>query len=184
MNSTTMMKSLGLCTLTMLAVGCSTTGTAVGDLEEPSTETATGAPEATTTESATLVWRSDGGKPTQGKIWGTLPDGTEYTGRYSEIVETVPEGQTAYLWTDWSPYWPDWEPLWNYDVSEGVDGWRTFLTIYTGRVVASLRSADQKTRMRCRFELTKPKDGLAGGGRGDCQLSNGEELEHIRLSSM
>lgn len=47
-----------------------------------------------------------------------------------------------------------------------------FITHYTGRVVAILDSPD-KQHMRCRFRLVVPARGMAGGGEGECQLSEG-----------
>lgn len=56
-----------------------------------------------------------------------------------------------------------------------------FLTHYTGRVVANLANADG-AHMRCRFRLIDPAEGVAGGGSGACELSNGSPI-HAQFPS-
>jgi hypothetical protein len=50
-----------------------------------------------------------------------------------------------------------------------------FITYYTRQVVAML-TGDRGTRMRCHFHLDAPRDGMRGGGFGECQVSSGERI--------
>jgi hypothetical protein len=50
-----------------------------------------------------------------------------------------------------------------------------WVQLYSGKVVATL-FGDQGDSMRCRFQLTDPQAGLSGGGVGQCQVSNGWEI--------
>ena len=53
---------------------------------------------------------------------------------------------------------------------------RQFIREYNGRVLANLQS-DTGNHMRCRFTLVSPSRGMAGGGKGRCQLSEtGREI--------
>ena len=66
---------------------------------------------------------------------------------------------------------------------ERLSGWGPFpefgfATVYSGRVMANLTAADGQ-RMRCRFELTRPADGMAGGGQGQCQLQSGRSVDAV-----
>ncbi|MDB6100768.1 MAG: hypothetical protein JWO52_767, partial [Gammaproteobacteria bacterium] len=45
-----------------------------------------------------------------------------------------------------------------------------------GKVVANL-SAPDGLHMRCNFQLVHPSDGMAGGGRGQCQLPKGNTID-------
>jgi hypothetical protein len=51
-----------------------------------------------------------------------------------------------------------------------------FVTQYTGRVVANLGTASGE-HMRCKFQLVHPSDGMAGGGRGQCQMPDGKTID-------
>jgi len=73
------------------------------------------------------------------------------------------------IWDGWRVGWYDWPYLgrpW-----PSTFGATEFITHYTGKVVANLKTSDGK-RMRCRFELAHPAGGLSGGGEGECQLSD------------
>jgi hypothetical protein len=160
---------LGVLAALPFALGaCATTGTASGELKEP-----TGSQEP-----VTLSWKSDATDPDRGRIAGTLADGVHYSGKYFEVIKTVDEDVYGPAWDGWRPYWPGWGTPTNYEY-----GWRRFLEIYTGRVIANLRSDDGKVRLRCRFTIEKPLEGLKGGGSGDCQLSNGESIKNVDLSA-
>jgi hypothetical protein len=157
-------RSMAACLVVVLgAVGCATSGIATGQLVTTSGGRAP----------VVFDWRSDRGDPTEGRMSTVLPDGTPFAGRYFEITQTVEQASLAPLWVGWDPYWPSWTaPRAGY----GGTGYTTFSRIYSGRVVATLESPEG-TRMRCRFTLADPPDGLAGGGVGDCQLQNGTRVE-------
>jgi len=164
---------VGVCAIPLVCAACSTTGTAVGELEQPASK---GAKEV-----VTLVWKSDASEPLRGTISGTLPDGSRYSGRYFEVVRTADADIYAPAWEGWPRYWSGW-------IVPGYAGpvrdldWAGFVNIYTGRVIANLKSADPKQQMRCRFSIDRPREGLLGGGVGDCQLSNGERINHVVLA--
>jgi hypothetical protein len=150
---------------------CASAGAAVGELETP-----TGQKQA-----ITLVWKSEALDPTRGRISGTLPDGTHYSGRFFEVIKTMPGEVRGPIWDGWSPFGPEWPTPFNNGPIRGSD-WLTFAQAYTGRVVANLTSDDGKQRMRCRFEIIDHLDGPKGGGRGECQLSNGERIDNVVLA--
>jgi hypothetical protein len=158
-------------TLSCLAVACSTSGTAVGELKEPGNQQ----------EPVTLVWKSDATDPDRGHISGNLPDGTHYDGRYYDVIQTASTDTYAPAWDGWSPYWSEWEPPWTSEHLEAWD-WPAFVRIYTGKVIANLQSDDHAKRLRCRFTIQDPRAGLVGGGSGDCQLSTGEEIAQVVVS--
>jgi hypothetical protein len=152
--------------------GCSTTGEVVGQLQEPDAKQ----------EPVVLVWHASPDSPLMGKISGTLPNHLHYTGKYFEVVQTAPVDIYEPLWDGWSPYWPAWPPS-GYTANDALDA-QGFMRVYTGKVVANLRSDDNTQKLRCRFTLESPRRGLAGGGQGDCQLSNGEKISNAKLVSM
>jgi hypothetical protein len=164
---------LGLPLASMLAMtACSTTGTAVGKLDEP-----TGKKEA-----VTLLWKSDATNPDRGQISGTLPDGTHYSGKYFEVIKTAEADVYRPAWEGWTPYWSGWAYRGYIGPARELD-WPTFVEIYTGRVIANMTSDDHQTRLRCRFSIDDPRAGLVGGGSGECQLSNGEAIKHVVVAS-
>lgn len=160
-------RSMAALLVVLGAVGCATSGIATGQLV-----TTTGARER-----VVFDWRSDRGDPAKGRIVTFLPDGTPYSGRYFQITQTIEQTSLAPLWVGWDPYWPSWTSPW---AGVGGAGYSTFSRIYSGRVVATLESPSGD-RMRCRFTLAEPEDGLAGGGIGDCQLQNGTVIEDAVL---
>lgn len=149
---------------------CTTKGTAVGVAESPTSQEG---------EPVMFVWKSDVDNPVEGKISGTLPDGVHYSGRYFEVMKDVPAEAYSPAWEGWAtPYWPDWDAEWATMPPPPVD-FPTFVAIYSGRVIANLVSDDGEKRLRCRFSLEIPEEGLAGGGVGECQGSGGEEIDHV-----
>jgi hypothetical protein len=84
----------------------------------------------------------------------------------------------APAWLGWRPYWSGWFPGWYRGPIDDLD-WPAFVKIYTGRVIANLKSDDDATRLRCRFRIDDPRAGLVRGGHGDCQLSNGQSIDPV-----
>ena len=115
----------------------------------------------------TFSWKStDGG--TTGTMSATLAGRQTFSGPYLEVTRQVRNEDFGPMWDGWSYGWNDWY------------GWGPFpepmfVTEYTGRVMANLQAADGQ-RMRCRFQLNTPLDGMTGGGQGECQLDNGRSV--------
>jgi hypothetical protein len=169
--------------------GCSHEGGGSGTLLVPVTNTSSGG-ESTVHESAGAVasgaktqsttktvaagrmdfsWQS-GANASHGTITATSSDGRTFTGTFLQPTR-------ATTVDDYGPYWNAWAGGWG-----GAGPWYNglesdFITTYSGRVLASLTGNDG-TRMRCTFMLRDPSSGMAGGGEGDCQLSNDQRVFH------
>ena len=76
----------------------------------------------------------------------------------------------------WHNGWYDW-PYWGGPMTTPYPITR-FVTHYSGKVVATLDS-EGKSRMRCRFHLADPASGMAGGGEGECQLTDGRVVQAV-----
>lgn len=100
-----------------------------------------------------------------GDITATFGSGRVFKGRYYQITRDTRVDRLDPLWDGWSR-------------SSGRDSWRywdadshsDFVKTYGGRVLANLHASDGE-HMRCRFTLTSPQRGMAGGGEGRCQMS-------------
>lgn len=126
-------------------------------------------------EPVLFSWKSnDGG--ISGAIVGTLPDAT-YQGRFFQITRQSRREVVAPLWDGWPEGWSDW-PFPGGD-RDGPYEWTQFVTRYTGKVLANLQT-DAGKRMRCRLQLAKPAQGMAGGGAGECKLEDGAII-HARF---
>jgi hypothetical protein len=117
-------------------------------------------------------WQS-GSNASQGSIAASSSDGRTFTGTFLQPTR-------AMTINDYGPYWSAWAGGWG-----GAGPWYNgaeadFITTYSGHVLASLTGNDG-TRMRCTFMLRDPSNGMAGGGEGDCQLSNNEKVFHAVL---
>ena len=146
---------LGLPLLLALAAGCTTMGTGFGS-------TASGA------DPVTFSWKSS--DSVSGTMSATLTDGREYSGQFFEITKDTRVDNLGPLWSGWSPgsrgfggfdYW---------------DAGPSFVTHYSGRVVANL-GTPSGAHMRCKFQLAHPPEGMAGGGRGQCQMPDGNIID-------
>jgi hypothetical protein len=138
--------------LVLLAAGCASTGSGYGT--SPSGDEAT--------------FRWDAKSDITGTLTATMPGGPVYSGPYFEVTSETRVESLSPLWEGWRPGWRGW-PYWSAVPAQG------FVTEYTGKVVANL-AASNGERMRCRFRLIRPAEGMAGGGEGECQLPNGESL--------
>ena len=153
---------IALCTFGLGA--CTTTGMGGGQLS------ATGTSGAEVP--VVFNWTStDGG--ISGSMTATLPEGA-YQGRFFQITQQTRGEVLAPLWMHWRQGWYDW-PYWG---PYGVPAYPAtqFITHYSGKVVATLES-DSKQRMRCRFHMVNPSQGMSGGGEGECQLSEGRTVK-------
>jgi len=100
----------------------------------------------------------------------SLPGGEAFQGKYLQLTRQVQDSELAPMWEGWDNGWTSW-PYGN-----GTAADNDFTTVYTGRVVATLKNAVER-RLRCRFTLSKPSSGMAGGGQGQCQSKTGTVLD-------
>jgi hypothetical protein len=145
---------LGLPLLAVVAAaGCTTMGTGTGS-------TLTGA------DPVTFDWKSS--DDVNGTMSATGHDGKVYNGQYFEVTRDTTVDSLQPLWVGWRGGWGGF----------GWDDWGgpSFITKYTGRVVANL-GAPSGEHMRCKFELAEPSSGMAGGGRGQCQMPDGQTID-------
>jgi hypothetical protein len=130
-------------------------------------------------EHVQLTWDSSNGG-LSGQIQTSLPDGEAFTGTYHELTSMADRGSGFC-----GSWYGDWHGGW-YGAPWGGPGgaWPyygscdEYTTYYSGQVVAMLES-DRGTKMRCRFILVEGGMGMAGGGWGECQVSNGDRITAI-----
>ena len=115
-------------------------------------------------------WISKDGGMT-GTMTATLPDGSAFSGPFMQISSTARIDTLDPLWHGWRRGWSDWR-YW------GAFPDTAFVTRYSGRVVANL-SGPAGRRLRCRFHLNAPEAGMRGGGQGECQASDGREIDAV-----
>ncbi|QQR91589.1 MAG: hypothetical protein IPJ88_07665 [Myxococcales bacterium] len=167
--------------------GCASAGTGTGELESASQQNRSSGAEngsATSTRQALgpvhFDWKSDGPSVVRGQVRAILPTGKIFWGQFMQVTSETVETDYAPYWRGWNPGWYGWNTPWG-TYGMGGDGYyQRFVTHYSGRVIATLRAQDG-TRMRCRFVLASPSNGLAGSGQGDCQLSTGEQINDVAL---
>jgi hypothetical protein len=139
----------GLLLVVALAAGCATMRTGSGSA-------------VSGTNPVKFGWTSRGNG--SGSMTATLADGGAFTGRFSQLTSTLTD--------ELGSQGPIWHQEGLYDVGPGLQ----YVPHYTGRVVANLNRSDG-AQMRCRFELMRPVDGMAGGARGECQLPDGLSVD-------
>ena len=147
-------------TLASLAVSCTSMGSGSGFV-------------APGNEAVSFSWKSADGSGTSGQMSATLADGKIFSGDYLEITRQAATPGLDPLWEGWDRGawngWPGDEPMMPAFGSS---------TVYSGRVLANLRAADGQ-RMRCRFHLNVPSQGMSGGGQGKCQLENSRSVDAL-----
>jgi hypothetical protein len=147
---------LGLPLLVALAAGCTTMGTGFGS-------TASGS------NPVNFSWKSS--DSVSGTMSAALSNGTTFSGQFFQITDDTTVDNLGPLWAGWGGGRGRWGGDWGY-----WDAGPEFVTHYSGRVLANLTAADGK-HMRCTFQLVHPSDGMAGGGRGECQLPKGKTID-------
>jgi hypothetical protein len=148
------MMRVGLPLLIALGAGCTTTGAGFGS-----------APSGASPVS--FNWTSS--DPVSGSMTATESDGKTFSGQFFQITSDTTVDTLGPLWAGWGPGWR--RGGW-YDWNAGPE----FVTHYSGRVVANLATPDG-AHMRCRFQLIHPSDGMTGGGRGACQMPDGNTID-------
>jgi hypothetical protein len=122
---------------------------------------------------ATFAW-SARGDATEGKIRATLPGGRTFHGTFLQMTSSSRYDSYAPYWGLWtSPRWGYWGPGYYGPSSQ-------FATHYHGKALAYLEGPNNEV-MRCCFMLKKPNEGVAGGAKGDCQLSSQEQIFDVTL---
>lgn len=116
-----------------------------------------------TSRPVAFTWQSEDSN--SGDITATFANGRTFKGKYFEITRDTRVDRLDPLWEGWgAPYSTSAWSYWDKDSN------REFVKMYRGRVLANLLSEDGD-RMRCRFTLKNPNSGMAGGGKGRCQLA-------------
>ena len=105
-----------------------------------------------------------------GEMNATLADGRQFSGSFVQMASDrlVAPGR---IWVGWRYAWRD--SSW-----DGFGAAPSLEMIHRGEVVANLKGP-RGERMRCRFTLSNQDAGMAGGGRGACQLAEGGTVEAI-----
>jgi hypothetical protein len=120
-------------------------------------------------EPVAFSWKStDGG--ISGTMSARLDTAQTFSGPYQQITSDVRSDGFAPMWTGWDYGWNDWQ-AWRFPQP-------AFTTLYSGRVLANLQTADGQ-RMRCHFNLNHPAEGMASGGQGNCQLKGGRTVDAL-----
>src|SRR6266852_4256280 len=103
----------------------------------------------------------------------SLSDDKSFTWQFCQITSESTVDNLGDLWGGRGGYVGPgrWRGDWGF-----WDAGPEFVTHYSGRVVANLAAADGQ-HMRCNFQLVHPSDGMAGGGRGQCQLPKGKTID-------
>jgi hypothetical protein len=65
---------------------------------------------------------------------------------------------------------------WGFGANDRESGFDATTTNHSGKVAANLEGPGSQ-RMRCRFDLNEPLSGMAGGGRGKCQVAGGATVD-------
>jgi len=169
---------LSMLLVTLMLAGCATS-------PQTGIIAARWTPPHQATVPVTLSWESS--DDTHGHIFATLGAGGEhFHGQYVRVTQQTEVDAIAPIVGGWGPIWS------GYAWGPGVDPWywgapgvpgaygsayySGFVTAYTGKVVATL-FGNHGHSMRCRFTLNEPYEGLIGGGVGECQTSDGAEID-------
>ena len=158
-------QAVGLTVAAALIAGCTASGTIKGRLTRTG-----GAPTP-----ITMSYRSERFSQ-NGTLRATLPDGESFDGRYLEVTSDTDAETLDPYWGGWGVGWAGWGP-WTDDYGPWIAGEDvpTFVRNYSGKVIATLLG-NRGSRMRCRFRLAAPEQGMSGGGVGECEVSGGAKI--------
>jgi len=112
-----------------------------------------------------------------GTLTATMPGGETFSGRYLQVTSDVDAESLDPYWGGWGVGWDGWEP-WTDDYGPWIPGADvpTFVRNYSGKVIATLLG-DRGGRMRCRFRLADPEEGMSSGGLGECETGTGQRID-------
>ena len=148
-----------------LGVGCTYSGTGSGVVLAPSTTPAMLGPAR---GRATFKWSAQG-DAMEGKISATLPEGRSFSGTFMQLTSSSRYENYGPSWGLWTnPRWGYWGPGYYGPSSQ-------FATHYHGKALAYFEGPKNQV-MRCCFLLRQPNRGVAGGAKGECQLSTQEQI--------
>ena len=147
----------------ILLGGCTSTGMGGGDIVQQ------GKPAVP----VLFSWKSSDGGIT-GSMTATLPAAT-YQGRFLQVTRQTQSDALAPMWGDFPTGWSDWS-YWGMGGMGGTYDPVQFATIYSGKVIATLKSVTG-SQMRCRLHMLKPDQGMSGGGAGECQILGGATIQ-------
>ena len=128
------------------------------------------------TQKVMIAWESE--SSLTGSMTFTLgPGGQRYVGQYLLLEKTVSHMATQ-------PFYDAWDSAsfrgWG---AGGIDPWfepgwgmSVWVNHYDGRVVSTLQG-NRGGSARCHFTLKQTNLGVAGGGTGQCQVSDGGLLD-------
>ena len=156
---------LGAALMAAAVSGCVAAGPIRGRLTEP------GKPAVP----VTLDYRSERFGE-NGTMKATMPDGERFNGRYLQVTSETSGDMLAPFWGGYGVAWDDWGA--DSESEAWVEGGDvpTFTQNYSGKVIATLLG-DRGHRMRCRFRLANPAEGMSSGGVGECQVSGGGRID-------
>jgi hypothetical protein len=135
--------------LSLAAVACTVSGVGTGELTQAGIKT----------EPVSLQWHSN--SDNGGTMTALLGDGDVFEGKYLQVTRQIADG-----WDNSASARP---------YGEGTAAEES-TTEYTRRVVATLTDKSGAV-LRCRFILSQPASGMAGGGSGQCRSSGGAVLD-------
>ncbi len=134
-----------------------------------------------------ISWESE--DAITGPMYVTLGKGGErFTGNYLRVTSGTELRTVRPILGPWyairesggwaqetDPWW--WGPPGGWPLGIGWDGgyFPEFIREYSGKVVATL-FGNRGGKLRCRFTLDRPQEGLMGGGAGDCQSATGGKI--------
>lgn len=133
-------------------------------------------PKDGATVSVPMGWESTA--LTHGVIHATLgPGGERFNGNYVRVESDSPHVMVSDVYTQW--YGPSWAALdWGPDGNYGPGGATiiAFTHLFSGKVVATL-FGNRGHSIRCHFTLNDARGGLVRGGVGECQVSDGSQID-------
>ncbi|HEY2256048.1 MAG TPA: hypothetical protein VGI11_10455 [Variovorax sp.] len=159
-----------LATAVVALTGCTTTGVGGGDITQ----------KGKAPEPVMFTWKSTDGGIT-GTMTATLPTAT-YQGPFLQVTQQTQSEAFAPMWAGYPPGWSDWS-YWGWGGGMGGMGMGgmydsvQFATVYSGKVIANLKSLSGTSQIRCRLHMLHPSQGMSGGGTGECQLSGGATFQ-------
>jgi len=158
-------QTAGLVLAAAVLAGCVASGPIKGRLTQPGA-----APTPVTLHYRSARFNQNG------TLTATLPSGESFSGRYLQVTSDTDAETLDPYWGGWGVGWAGWGP-WTDDYGPWIAGedFPTFVRNYSGKVIATLLG-DRGSRMRCRFRLADPSQGMSSGGVGECEVTGGGKI--------